>query len=117
ADSDTLKCMDSLGTVYHKRKSYEEAVAVFREALSTREKSEPGEWMTFVTMYRLGASLMHQKNFAEAETQMRKSFEGLKGLENTRPPQDSARLDECRSLLVELYTDMNKPDEARKWQK
>ena len=64
----------------------------------------------------LGAALLGQKKYADAEPLLLKGYEGLKAREKTIPPLGRDRLLEAADRLVELYTATNKPDEVKKWQ-
>jgi len=64
----------------------------------------------------LGAALLGQKKYADAETLLLKSYGGLKQREKTIPPQGAIRLPEALDRLIELSTATKKPDEAKKYQ-
>ncbi len=74
-----------------------------------------GEAADARTQQNLGAALLGQKKYADAEPLLLKGYEGMKQREKTIPPQGSTRLPEALDRLIELYTATNKPDEARKW--
>jgi hypothetical protein len=44
-----------------------------------------------------------------------KGYEGMKAREKTIPPRSATRIPEALDRLIELYTAMNKPDEAKKY--
>jgi TolA-binding protein len=69
-------------------------------------------WTTFETQSMLGESLLGQKQYADAEPLLLKGYEGMKAREKTIPPQGSTRIPEALDRLVELYTALEKPDEA-----
>ena len=88
---------------------------MLRECLALREKKQPDLWSTFNTKLLLGAALLGQKKYAEAEPLLLKGYEVMKQREKTIPPQGATRLPEALDRLIELYTATNKPDEAKKW--
>ena len=63
----------------------------------------------------LGAPLLGQKKYAEAEALLIAGFQGLKQRETTIPRSAKVRLTEARKRLVQLYESTGKPDEAAKW--
>src|SRR5262249_25650394 len=81
-------------------------------------KHIPDSWLTFNAQSMLGGALLGQKKYAEAEPPLLKGYEGMKTREKTIPQQGGAelRIPEALDRLIELYTAINKPDEARKWQ-
>jgi len=105
--SDLLQC-----------RQYAAAEGILRECLAIREKQEPDDWRTFNTQSMLGAALLGQKKYADAEPLLLKGYEGMKQREKTIPkvPQTATRIPEALDRLVAFYTAANKPDEVKKWQ-
>jgi serine/threonine protein kinase/tetratricopeptide (TPR) repeat protein len=115
-------------------KSYVEAETPLRQCLQVWEKRLPRGGHYWLGLSRqgaarecafakclLGASLLGQKKYEEAETQLRRGYEGL-----TLPQQAGdagptpfvkRRLVEALVWLVQLYEESDKPDEAAKWRK
>jgi hypothetical protein len=91
-------------------------VRLVRHCLTLRQKKEPDAWITFNAMSLLGGALLGQKQYAEAERLLRRSYEGMKPREKSIPPQGRTRLAEAVDRLVALYTAINKPDEVKRWQ-
>ena len=92
------------------------ALAVLRDCLAGRQKQLPDSWLTFNTQSLLGGALLGQKKYAEAEPLLVKGYEGMKAREKNIPAQGIIRIAEALDRLIELYTALNKPDEAKKWQ-
>jgi tetratricopeptide (TPR) repeat protein len=115
---DTLGTMASLGLVLLQQKKWADAEPVLRDCLARRQKAIPDAWPTFNTQSLLGGALLGQKKYAEAEPLLLKGYEGMKTREQTIPTQGGAeaRIPEALDRLIELYTAINKPDEAKKWQ-
>jgi hypothetical protein len=65
----------------------------------------------------LGASLLRQKKYKEAEPLLLEGYEGMKQREKTIPPQGKARLIEAAERLVELYEATGNAAEAERWHK
>jgi WD40 repeat protein/serine/threonine protein kinase/tetratricopeptide (TPR) repeat protein len=104
-----------LGRAYLAQKKWSEAEPHLRECVTLREKNRPDEWTTFEAQSLLGGSLLGQKKYTEAEPLLLKGYEGLKQWEKALEPRDAPRLPEALDRLIELYSAMNKPDEAKKW--
>src|SRR3979490_1673686 len=49
-------------------RQYPESEKFLRESLAIRDSNEPAAWPTFSTRSQLGAALLGQKKYAEAET-------------------------------------------------
>ncbi|MGI8980216.1 MAG: tetratricopeptide repeat protein [Pirellulaceae bacterium] len=86
------------------------------ECLAIREKVEPDIWTTFSTQSMLGAALLGQEKYTDAEPLLLKGYDGMKQREGTIPPPARVRLAESLDRLIELYTATKKPDEVAKWQ-
>ena len=76
---------------------------LLRECLRIREQKEPDDWRTFNAKSMLGASLLGQEKYAEAEPLLLSGYEGMKQREEMIPPQGKARLTEAIERLVQLY--------------
>jgi len=63
----------------------------------------------------LGASLLGQQKYAEAEPLLVAGYEGMKQRESTIQPQAAIRVPEALDHLIELYTALDKPDELEKY--
>ncbi len=94
-------------------KGFAEAETLLRESLTIRAKQEPDLWTTFHTKSLLGAALLGQKNYAEAEPLLLKGYEGMKQSEKTIPKGGETRIPEALDRLIEFYTATNKPDEVK----
>jgi hypothetical protein len=92
-----------------------EAEPVVRECLAIREKLQPDDWSTFNTRSLLGASLLGQKKFAEAEQMILSGYSGLKARETRIPPPARSRLTEAAERVVKLYEAWEKKDKAAEW--
>jgi eukaryotic-like serine/threonine-protein kinase len=100
------------------QRKWTEAEPLLRDCLAIRQKQLPDSWLTFNTQSLLGGALPGQKKYAEAEPLLVKGYEGMKTREKTIPKQGGGelRIPEALDRLIELYTAINKPDEAKKWQ-
>jgi hypothetical protein len=66
----------------------------------------------------LGACLLGQQKYAEAEPLLLRGYRGLRQHEQRIPAAfRQARLTEAAERLVQLYEAWGKPDETTKWRK
>lgn len=114
--ADTLLSVASIGLILLEKKTFTEAEPMLRECLTHRAKFQPDAWTTFNTKSMLGGALLGQKKYEEAETLLLDGYQGMKQREKLIPPGNT-RLPESLDRLIQLYTETNKPDEAKKWQK
>jgi tetratricopeptide (TPR) repeat protein len=103
------------GTALLRLGAWADAEAALREWLAAREATEPDDWGAFAARSMLGAALLGQRKYAEAEPLLLAGYGGMMQRERTIPPQGKGRLPEAAEGLVELYTATSKPDEAKKW--
>jgi hypothetical protein len=113
----TLRTMAALGWVLLQQQKWADAEPVLRDCLAISEKKTPDSWRTFNTQSLLGGALLGQKKYAEALPRLLKGYEGMKTREKTIPKLGVGELliPEALDRLIELYTAINKPDEAKKW--
>ena len=100
-----------------KQHKYADSDSLLRECLKIREQKEPDDWKTFNTKSMLGASLLGQNNYAEAEPQLLAGYEGMKQREEKIPPQGKVRLTEAIEGLVQFFEATGEKDKAAKWRK
>jgi eukaryotic-like serine/threonine-protein kinase len=106
-----------LGRVLLQIEKPAEAEPVLRECLAIREKMLPLDWRTYNACSLLGAALLGQHKYAEAEPHLLRGIEGLTRLESQIPWSTVVRPIEVMERLVQLYQEWNKPDQTAKWRK
>ena len=94
-----------------------DAEKYLRQSLAIRETKEPGVWSTFNTQSVLGAALLGQKKYSEAEPLLLRGYEGMKQVENKIPVPNKLPLSEALERLVQLFDAWDKPDQAARWRK
>lgn len=99
------------------QKRFAEAEPIARECLEIRTQNGPDRWTTFSTRAMVGSALLGQRKFAEAEPLLVQGYEGLKQREAKVPPQGKFYLPKTLGLVIQLYDDWGKRDEADKWRK
>jgi tetratricopeptide (TPR) repeat protein len=92
------------------------AESLLRECLTLGAQTQPDAWTTFHTMSLLGAALLGQKKYAEAEPLLLQGYEGLKQRAKSIPPQANSCIPQAIDRLIELYSVTNRPGEAKQWQ-
>ncbi|MFI5454537.1 MAG: tetratricopeptide repeat protein [Isosphaerales bacterium] len=114
---DTLETMDDLAGSYMIVGNAARAESLWREALAIRRKKAPDDWGTVNTGSLLGACLLRQKRFSEAEPLLLSGYEGMKAREAKTPAHGTNRLAETGAWIVELYDAWGKKDRADEWRK
>jgi eukaryotic-like serine/threonine-protein kinase len=109
--------LGGLGLELLKHGLHTEAEQVLRECLTIREAKFPDDWGTFDAKSLLGASLLGQGKYAEAEPLLLQGYEGLRAHEPTIPPQDKKSLNKALKRLVHLYDAWGKKAQADEWRK
>jgi eukaryotic-like serine/threonine-protein kinase len=96
-------------------KAWSEAEALLRECLVIREKKESHLWTTSLSKSLLGGALLAQRKHAEAEPYLLQGYAGLKAQEDRIPQVERQHLLVVLKNLVELYTQLGKSTETKKW--
>jgi len=94
-----------------------EAEPLARESCALFGKQTPEEWSSFQARSLLGASLLGQKKFAEAEPPLLAGYEGLRSRAQKIPPEDKPRLKEALERIVQLYEGSGKSAQAADWKR
>ena len=99
------------GTLLQEKK-FTQAETFARECLTIRERKLPDHWRTFNARSMLGAALLGQKNYAEAEPLLLSGYRGLERQQSDIPDDAKVRLKEALQRLVQLYEATNRRDQA-----
>ena len=108
-------CHYGLAQTLLSEKKYPQAEAEVRAALAFYEKRMSDDLIRFEVMGMLGAALVGQKKYADAEPLLLKGYQGLKDREKTIPELGKIRIPEALDRLIDLSVATNKPDDVRKW--
>jgi serine/threonine-protein kinase len=92
-----------------------DAERLLRECLATREKLSPEHWRTFDTLSLLGASLLAQKQYSNAEPFLVAGYEGMKQRETRIGYEGRLRLKKALQWLAQLYAETSPPERAAEW--
>jgi eukaryotic-like serine/threonine-protein kinase len=107
---ETAAALKRLGLHYVKRQQYAEAEPWLRECLAIHLEQSPESWLTFSTKTKLGAALLGQKKYTEAEPLLLQGYEGL-ALQNAAALETK----EAQNWLSELYEAWGRKDKAGPW--
>jgi hypothetical protein len=105
----------ALGQMRLQQKNYVEAERLLREDLSFHEQMMPDNWSRFRGESLLGASLLGQKKYADAEPLLIGAYEGLKRPEAKIRPMLKRCLTEAGERVVRLYDEWGNDKEAAEW--
>ena len=94
--------------------------AVLRACLAIRAKRMPEQWLTFNTRSMLGAALLGQRKYNEAEPLLLDGYQGMKHGQaqvefQVSAKQGQARLAQALERLVELYEATGQKEKADQW--
>lgn len=115
ANLSTKTCMTSLARLRLRQHRYAEAETLLREALNGEGANGPNVWDLYDRQSLLGASLMGQGKYAEAEPLLLSGYEGLQ--KQSPAISVDANLPQAGDRLVQLYTAWGKPDQAGEWRR
>jgi hypothetical protein len=107
--------MNNLATVYLNRRKLPESEKLYTKVLETQRKvlgeQHPD---TLTSMGNLGSSFLSQRKFAQAESLLVSSYEGMLQRAATAPESRPAA-EEAGKRIVQLYQSWGRPDKAAEW--
>jgi serine/threonine protein kinase/Tfp pilus assembly protein PilF len=109
------RALGALGANLVMQKKDTDAEPILRESLAILEKKELDRWNTSRVKSLLGAALLGQEKYSEAESALLQGYEGLMQREEKIPEKWKVHLTEAVERLVQLYDAWGKPGEAEKW--
>jgi tetratricopeptide (TPR) repeat protein len=115
-DSQTLTALTRLGEVCLKLAQPVEAETYLDECLAIAKETRPDKWQRFETQSLLGAALVGQAKFADAEPLLLEAYAGLKDRESSITKFNRVIIVEAADRLVDLYEATNNAEELQKWQ-
>ena len=113
----TANALGGLAANLLKQKKFVEAEQFARQCLTIRADKLPDDWQTFSTRMQLGAALLGQEKYAEAEPLLLEGCEGLQQRAAKIPPQARPRLREALERLVQLYEATGNVEKADVWRR
>jgi hypothetical protein len=94
---------------------FADAEPLAHECLALFERQSPDDWPSFYARSLLGASLLRQNQFPQAEPLLLAGYEGLRSRAKKIPPEDKPRLKEALQRVVQLCKASGKPAQAALW--
>jgi serine/threonine protein kinase len=94
---------------------YKEAEPILRDMLAVETRIKPDAWQRYNLESLLGAALLGQKKYEEAEPLLISGYEGMKQREANFPPVVKGWMMENGEHIVELYKAWGKPRKAAEW--
>src|SRR5262249_40610042 len=89
---------------------------ILRESLAILQKNHPQTWETFRAQSLLGAALLGQQKYTEAEPHLVQGYRGMKKLGKSQGHQSHGP-SEALERLGQVYDASGRRDEAAKWRK
>ncbi len=111
----TRTCLTALARLRLTQRKYAEAESELHEAMNGTGNQNTQIWDTFDRQSLLGASLLGQGKYADAEPLLLSGYEGLQ--KQSPAISVDANLPEAGQRLVQLYTAWEKPDKADEWRR
>jgi tetratricopeptide (TPR) repeat protein len=111
--NDTATALGWLAVNLLLQEQYDEAEPLVRKAIATDQVEKH---MRFYWKSVLGAVLLGQKKYEEAESFLVQGYEGLKQLEATLRAPHRRFVAEAGARVVRFYEVTNQPEKARVWQ-
>ena len=107
--------LTDLGVFLLEQKGYTNAEEILRKNLRIREEEQPDVWSTSNARSLLGASLLGQSRFADAEKLLLEGYSGLRQHEDQVPRDRKDRITKALERLIDLYNAWDKPAKAAEW--
>jgi serine/threonine protein kinase/tetratricopeptide (TPR) repeat protein len=111
----TAEALDGIGESLVHQGKHAEAEEFLNESLAIRKKEHPNEWAAFHTQTLLGAALLGQADYAQAESQLLEGFDGMSARAKQIPNFRPNVLKHAGGWLVELYSKWGKSEKAADW--
>jgi eukaryotic-like serine/threonine-protein kinase len=97
-------------------KKFAEAEPLAREALAIHERLHPNDWFRFSNQSVVGACLLGQKKYAQAEPFLAAGYQGMKQrYDDFIAGYKSRDLKLALSRLIQLYEETDQPAKAAEW--
>jgi eukaryotic-like serine/threonine-protein kinase len=107
----------NVGTLLCVEKEYARAEPYLRDRLAWDKTHDPEAQGRFVIESWLGACLLAQKKYPEAETLLLSAYTALKALRKGLPPGNAGDLGRTMDQIIQLYDDLGKKDKVAEWRR
>ena len=109
--------MANLALVYVLEGKFAESERLARQTLEFDEKNQPDVWERFRAESLLGASLVGEKKYSEAEPLLIEGYQGMLARKQWTGVANWYHLDRAREWLAQFYESWGKPEKAAAWRK
>ena len=106
--------ISALANTLRRQQKFSDAEPLFRECVAMRETNSPNAWYTYFTRLRLGATLMGNRKYDEAEPLLISGYEGMRQRESGIRDRYQV-LEESIQSLVQLYEATFRFEKAAEW--
>ena len=106
-----------LALVYVLEGKFSASEPLARENLEFNQKEQPDNWQRFRAESLLGATLVGQKKYAEAEPLLLAGYQGMSARKEKMGVPNLYHLDCAREWLAQLYESWGKSEKAAAWGK
>ena len=116
-NADTMKAATDLALACVSQRKFTDGEPLAREAVDFGRKKQSADWQRFRAESVLGASLLGQKKYSEAEPLLLEGYQGMLAQQTKMEAADRYYLTHARDLVVELYHAWGKAEKAVEWAK
>ena len=113
--SDTAGVLALVGRLRLRQHRYSEAEAALREGLEGRGEDAPVPWQSYEMQSLLGASLVAQARFEEAEPLLLSVYQALTLHQREIPWDSRSTVEQTSHRIIKLYKSWGKPDKVEAW--
>ena len=113
--SDTAGVLVLVGRLRLRQHRYSEAEAALREGMQGSGKDAPVPWQRYEMQSMLGASLMGQARFEEAEPLLLSAYQALTQHQHEIPWESRSAVEQTSRRIIKLYKSWGKTEKAEAW--
>ena len=114
-EAEAADTAELLGQNLTRRRRYDQAEPLLRQALAFREKTDREDWNRFRAQAFLGACLARQQRYAEAEPLLLSGYGGMRQRASRMPAKQKKFIRSTAEQIVDLYSRWSKPEQAARW--
>ena len=111
----TMAAAEDLALAYLSQGKFSQSENLARETEAAEQTKEPDNWQLFWAKSLLGASLVGQKKYVEAEPVLLEGYRGMLARENLMTAPDCRHLDTAHLWIIQMYQTWGKRQKAAEW--
>jgi eukaryotic-like serine/threonine-protein kinase len=112
---ETANVLTWLGLARIRQRRYDQAEPVLRDGVAIWSKILPEDYRRFQAESLLGASLLGQAKYSEAEDPLVSGYKGLKSREATIPASNRSQVTDAGERVISLYEAWQKVEQLADW--